>query len=192
MSRLPLGWDDSVHPFGPEGNFWLIGCCRPPNAVDGGCFLGMLCWEAEAEVIGVACCSHAMGPVSHRLIGCGNVAGSSVVSVGGGGRTSIECRVWGMAVTFLGCMLLRSTAISCSLLAGSLGVAASQRENSLKVNWEASIWLLDTLPGPYTVAAYAHGRWWGLLWGSVEGVPSIMALMWPMLDRGARDRTSSN
>ena len=122
------------------------------NAMNGDCFHGMLCWEMEAEVIGAACCNYSMTPMSCSLPAVVMLPGSLVVSVGGGGRTSIECRVWGMAVTSSGCMLLRSTAISCSLLAHCWGGGIPEG-NYLKVNCKASIWPLK--PSGHTMR-YLH------------------------------------
>ena len=98
-----------------------------------------------------------------------------------------------VAVMLLDCMPLRSTTISCSLQAGLLGAAAFQRGCSLKVNCKASISnLLGTPPGSCAFNSLHTCNWWRQPWAFTEGVPSIMVLMWPLLNRGALDRVLFN
>ena len=42
-------------PSGLKGSFDSLAAGRAPRAADGGCFLGMLCQETEAGVMGEAC-----------------------------------------------------------------------------------------------------------------------------------------
>ena len=94
-----------------------------------------------------------------------------------------------------GCMPPRSTNISCSSQAGLPEAVAFQRGSSLKVNCEVSIWPLRP-SGHTTRSSYCSSlctwSWWSQLQASMEGAPSVMVLMWPMLDRCVCDRTSFN
>ena len=100
--------------------------------------LSMPCWGAGAEAVREACCSHAKAPWSSRLVAMAMALGGSTVLTREGGSTRVVVGVWGTVVVLTGCRLLRSMSISCGLWAGSLGVPASKRGSSSKVNCKAS------------------------------------------------------
>ena len=181
-------------PSGLKGSSDSSAAGRAPRAAEGGCLIGVLCWETEAGVMGEACCSHPMAPKSCRLIAAVMSLDSSAVFAGGG-RTGLEGRAWMVVVMPSACMPTSSNAISCSLQMGLPGMAVFQRGNSLKVDCilPSGHWgLLDTPPCPYTVEVYTFRAGGVNCEGPWRGVLSIMALMCPMLDRGACDRTSFN
>ena len=143
-------------PLDLKGSSDSLAAGGAPKTVDGGYFLGVLHWEMEAGAIEEACCNCSMTPMNCRLIVAVVSPEDSVVSARGGGMTGVESGFRMVDIMPSGCMLPRSTTITCGLQAGLLGVTVSQRGSSLKVNCEASIWLLSP-SGPYTVAAYTHG-----------------------------------
>ena len=96
-------------------------------------------------------------------------------------------------VTLSGCMLPRSSSISCGPQAGLSGVAASQRGSSWKVNCKASNSPIKP-SGHITMSLCCNSlhicSWWSWPWVSMPGAPSIIMLMCPLLNRGAWDRAS--
>ena len=98
-----------------------------------------------------------------------------------------------LVVMLSGCMLPRSTSISSGLQAGSLGAAAFQSGSSSKVNCKASSLLFN--PSRHTARSSCFNSlcicsWWSQPWTSALCVPSIIALTYPSLDRGAWDMAS--
>ena len=79
-------------PSGLKGSSDSLAAERAPRPAEGGCLTGMLCWETEAGVMGEACCSHSMAPMSCRLIAAVMSPDGSAVFAGGG-RTGVEGRV---------------------------------------------------------------------------------------------------
>ena len=75
------------------------------------------------------------GPLEMQVDGCGDVT-RRLHGIGKrGGSTSTVGGTWMSDVTLLGCMLPKSTSISCGLQAGSLGVAKWQfPEGKLQVH----------------------------------------------------------
>ena len=98
-------------------------------------------------------------------------------------------------VTPSGCKWLRSTSRSCSSQKGSLGTAASQRGSSRKVNCRASSSLFRSLGHtilPLYCSSLQTCSWWSQPQASVLGMPSFIALMCPMFNRGTWDMVSFN
>ena len=92
--KVAIGTEVTVSiPLGLKGSFDPSAAGRAPKAADGGCFLGMLCWETDAGAMEDACCNHSIAPLSCSLIAAVASPEGSVVSVGGGGRTGIESGV---------------------------------------------------------------------------------------------------
>ena len=92
--KIAVGTEVAVSiPLGQRGSSGSSTASGAPKAADGGCCLGVLCWEMEAGVREVACCNHSMVLMRCRLIVVVASSEGSVVSAGGEGRTGIECGV---------------------------------------------------------------------------------------------------
>ena len=70
-------------PSGLKGSSDSLAAGRASRPAVGGCFLGVLHQETEAGVMGEACCSHSMVPVSCRLIAAVILLNGSAVFAGG-------------------------------------------------------------------------------------------------------------
>ena len=91
--KVAIGTEEMEYtPSGQRGSSNSSATGRVPRAAEGGCFLGVLCWETEAGMMGEVCCSHFMVPMSCRLIAAVMSPESSAVSAEGG-RTGVD---WGV------------------------------------------------------------------------------------------------
>ena len=77
-------------PSGLKGSSNSLAASGAPRAADGGCFAGVLCQEAEAEVMGGRLLQSLHGALRCRLIAAVMSLEGSAVSARGRGRIGVD------------------------------------------------------------------------------------------------------
>ena len=146
-----------------------------------------------AEAVGKACCNHSKPLWSCRLMTMAMSLGGLAVSAREGNSTGVVVGTEVAVDKLSGCMLLRSTSISCGLWVGSPGSAMSQRGSLWKVNYKASSLLFK--PSRHTTMSLCCNSlcicsWWSQPQATMLGMPSVIVLMCPSLNRATWKRAS--
>ena len=134
--------------------------------------LSLVCCAGRQELMG-----------NRRLMAVAMSLGGSILLAGEG----VAPVQYGEPECQLSCsQAARSTSISCGSWAGLPGAAAFQSGSSWKVNCKTSSSLFK--PSGHTTTSLCCNSlhicsWWSWPWVSMLGIPSIMVLTCPLLDR---------